>query len=286
MDQRQFAELLAIQDGVISMKQARECGLSDDAIQWRLDAGLWHSLTRGVYLVAGHPRSHRTRLRAAVMGAGRDAVAHGASAAWWHGLRATAPSRPTITIPSKRWIDRTGIDVRRRNLNFCDIEQVLGLSVTKVPLTVLETGDSLLMDRALQTQVTLEDLQETHERNLRYAGSAKAAELLTVAATGGRSEAERLFHRIIGPLVGWRAQVPIGPYQVDVAFEAARLIIEVDGWRWHKDAARNSDDLRRQNYLMNLGWRVLRYDWHRLNNEPEAVLAEVEEAAKMQNAPR
>ncbi|CAM3874472.1 hypothetical protein [Smaragdicoccus niigatensis] len=200
------------------MPQARECGLSADAIQWRLDAGQWDSLTRGVYLVAGHPRSHRTRLRAAVLGAGREAAAHGASAAWWHNLSTTAPTRPTITIPAKRWIDRTGIDVRRRNLHSCDMEEVLGLSVTTIPLTVLETGDSLLMDRALQTRVTLTELREAHDRNLRYAGSAKAAELLAVAATGGRSEAERLLHRIIRPLVGWRAQLPIGPYQVDAAF--------------------------------------------------------------------
>ncbi|WP_255222399.1 DUF559 domain-containing protein [Smaragdicoccus niigatensis] len=62
--------------------------------------------------------------------------------------------------------------------------------------------------------------------------------------------------------------------------------MEVDGWRWHKDAKRNSEDLRRQNFLMNLGWRVLRYDWHRLRHEPEAVLAEVENAIKLKAGPR
>ncbi|MCE5291690.1 MAG: DUF559 domain-containing protein [Nocardiaceae bacterium] len=286
MDRQTLADILVIQDGVITTKQALACGLSVQAIQRRVSGKLWVRLAKGVYLADGHPRSHRTRLRAAVLSAGKDAVAYGRSAAWWHGLLDDPPNRPTITIPTKRWIERSKVDIRRRKLAEEDLTVVAGLAVTAVPLTVLESLDSVLMDRALQSRVSLRQLQIAHDRNLPRAGSARAGVLLRVAADGGRSAAERLLHRIIRELPGWRPQFAVGPFQLDAAFVEAKLGIEVDGWRWHKDAERNSEDLRRQNYLVGLGWRIFRYDWHRLDREPEEVLAEIEDALRLQGTDR
>lgn len=59
-----------------------------------------------------------------------------------------------------------------------------------------------------------------------------------------------------------------------------KLGIEVDGWRWHADAQRNSRDMQRQNVIGIAGWFVLRYDWHRLNNDGPGVVAEIEAALK------
>jgi very-short-patch-repair endonuclease len=78
------------------------------------------------------------------------------------------------------------------------------------------------------------------------------------------TEAERrLWSRLRGrQLEGWRfrRQAPLGPYVVDFACLAARLVIEVDGgqhsWRAERDAARSS-------WLETNGFQVLRF-W---NNE-------------------
>ncbi|CAM3825151.1 type IV toxin-antitoxin system AbiEi family antitoxin domain-containing protein [Smaragdicoccus niigatensis] len=286
MDKQKLAEILVLQDGVITTKQALTCGLSVQAIQRRVSGKLWVRLAKGVYLADGHPRSHRTRLRTAVLSTGKDAATFGRSAAWWHGLSEDPPNLPTITIPTKRWIERTGADIRRRKLPEEDLTVVAGLAVTTVPLTVLESLDSVLMDRALQLRVSLRQLQIAHERNLPRGGAARAGVLLRVAADGGRSAAELRLHRIIRELPGWQPQFAVGPIHLDAAFVEAKLGIEVDGWRWHKDARRNSEDLRRQNYLVNLGWRILRYDWHRPDREPREVLAEIEAALKMQGTDR
>lgn len=55
----------------------------------------------------------------------------------------------------------------------------------------------------------------------------------------------------------FRRQVPIGPFIVDFLCKEVSLVIELDGWS-HTD--RGKYDLRRQAYLEEEGYRVLRID--------------------------
>lgn len=269
-----LARVLARQDGVVSLKQALTCGMSQDIVQRKVASGEWRRCGPSVYRDRSHEWSAAAKLRAAVLSAGKEAAAHGISAAWWHGLTEKAPTAQHITIPKKRYLVRPpGVHVRARDLPRRDLKVVRGLLVTTIPLAVLESNDSVLMDPALQTRVTLSLLQETHERHPGRAGAKQAARLLKSAGEGGRSEAERMLHRILRTdgLSGWRAQVESCGFMLDVAFEAERVGLEVDGWRWHRDAQRNSQDLKRQNILTNAGWRILRFDWHRLNSDASGV---------------
>ena len=63
--------------------------------------------------------------------------------------------------------------------------------------------------------------------------------------------------------------------RVDFCFAAARLVVEVDGARWHRDPAR---DQSRDNALAALGWRVLRFTWHDVVHDSATVLATVRAA--------
>ena len=274
---------IAAQDGVITLAQARGHGMSPDAVERMVKSGRWRRLHLGVYQSVDHKPSAASRLRAGVFATG--GVAHGLSAAWWHGLVDTAPSVHTVTIPPKRRIEAPrGVRIRRTKLDAADQVKLKGVATTTIPLTVLEVGDSILIDQVLQRGVTIAGLNRALERNARRAGMKRARALVAVAASGGRSEAERLAHRIMRPIPGWRAQLPVGPYWLDVAFEDIKLGIEVDGWRWHKDSRRNSEDLKRQNALVNAGWRLLRFDWHRLNSDPAGVLDEILELRRFARA--
>jgi very-short-patch-repair endonuclease len=62
----------------------------------------------------------------------------------------------------------------------------------------------------------------------------------------------------------FRRQVPIGPYVADFACMAARLLIEVDGWRHGNEGNRLRDETRTR-WLEKEGFRVIRI-W---NNEIE-----------------
>jgi Transcriptional regulator, AbiEi antitoxin len=64
------------QSGVISCAQARATGLSQDAVDRRVASGRWERLHPGVYLAADHPHTDEVRMRAAVLWAGKDAVAY------------------------------------------------------------------------------------------------------------------------------------------------------------------------------------------------------------------
>ncbi|CAM3824461.1 type IV toxin-antitoxin system AbiEi family antitoxin domain-containing protein [Smaragdicoccus niigatensis] len=273
-----ISKVLAIQDGVITMKQARDCGLSEDAVLRKVRSGEWIRHAKGVYQSAGHRRTHVTRFRVAMFSLGTDAVAHGPSAAWWHGLTDTAPAKHSITVPQKRTTGRPGVSVRRRNLRPEDIATVRGVRTTDIPLTVLEVGDSVLMDQALQKHISMNDLEAAYARNRNCTGSRRAKELLDVARTGGRSEAERLTHRILKPIAGWRPQLTVNGKYLDIGFEELRIGLEIDGWRWHKDSHRNGKDMQRQNSIVLAGWTILRYDWHRLANDADGVLEEVQAA--------
>lgn len=66
--------------------------------------------------------------------------------------------------------------------------------------------------------------------------------------------------------------------RVDFCFEGARLVIEVDGQKWHGDPAL---DRAVDNRLVAAGWRVLRYTWAEVVHASAAVLAEIAEALEV-----
>jgi very-short-patch-repair endonuclease len=63
-------------------------------------------------------------------------------------------------------------------------------------------------------------------------------------------------HRLMS--LGFRRQVPIGPYIVDFACASHRLIVEVDGIQ-HAEAEVAERDSVRTAYLQGRGWTLLRF---------------------------
>jgi very-short-patch-repair endonuclease len=63
-------------------------------------------------------------------------------------------------------------------------------------------------------------------------------------------------HRLMG--LGFRRQHPLGPFIVDFACPAARVIVEMDGSQHACDEA-EAMDARRTAWLESEGWQVLRF---------------------------
>lgn len=72
------------------------------------------------------------------------------------------------------------------------------------------------------------------------------------------------------------AQLPIGPYRVDIALTdgPARLVIECDGRAFHSTEAQLLSDRRRDRELMLMGWRVIRYSGSEIHKSADACAAE------------
>jgi very-short-patch-repair endonuclease len=276
--------VLARQAGVISRRQALVAGLSADAIDRRLRTRRWRPLHPCVYLASGHRADDEVKLRSALLWAGESAVLSGVAAAWWHGMAERAPASVGITVGRhRRPRPRPGVAVRRRTLAADDLVLHRGLAVTAPPLTALEAAvemggpGSLLLDRALQRWVRFPAVYAAYCRNLGSHGSAAAGRMLVAAADRSASVAERLLISMLreSGAAGWQCAFPAAGHAIDIAFPAAKVAIEVDGWAWHMDAERAAADKRRQNALVRAGWTILRYTWHDLVERPKFVLAEI-----------
>src|SRR5260370_892518 len=72
------------QHGLLMHDQLSALGFSNDAIAGMVASGWLEKVERGLYLVAGAPRTWRQQLRAGVFSGGEQAVAsHEAAAALW-----------------------------------------------------------------------------------------------------------------------------------------------------------------------------------------------------------
>ncbi|CAN5615207.1 type IV toxin-antitoxin system AbiEi family antitoxin domain-containing protein [soil metagenome] len=273
-------------DGVITLAQALECGLSRSAVKRRVHSGHWRRCGPAVYFVDDRPFSTAARIRAAVWSYGPEAVATGVSAAWWHQLTPEAPQLVEVTVPrAHNGRPRTGTRLRRRNLKKTDIVEQADLRVTSLDLTAIEAavrrdGGPAVMDTALQRHTELPDLWRAHVGNKGRHGSPRARIFLQSAADGSRSKAERLFIALLRKhhITGWKANHPVGGYVVDVAFLASKVAVEIDGWAFHSDPDKFEKDRKRQNALILNGWQVLRFTWRDLVEQPERVIAELQRA--------
>ena len=149
-----------------------------------------------------------------------------------------------------------------------------------------------LLDRALQTRVSLSDLRLAHYRNLGMHGSTSAGHLLRAAADGSAAASERRFIALLkgAGIRGWRVNYPWNPANdkttVDIAFVTERLAIEIDGWAWHHSPDRFQRDRAKQIQLVGAGWTVLRFTWFDLTNRPDDVIRQVRAALDIARSAR
>lgn len=68
-------------------------------------------------------------------------------------------------------------------------------------------------------------------------------------------------------------QYPIGPYWADFAIPKYKLVIELDGYRYHKD--RKDHDRRRDAYMYRQGWKVIRFSYLDVKNNRSQTLAKL-----------
>lgn len=277
------------QDGVIALEQALALGYSHTTVRRKVARKEWIRVAYRVYQLASHEVSPRATIRAAMLSVGDEAVLVGPAAAWWWGLLDDRPAPIEIAVAREtRRRRRPGVLVVRRTVPASDRTTRRGLRVTTLVATVLDAAATLgttrgarIMDRALQRRVvTLEALRHAQLKRSGRRGAPVTAGLLALAAGGAVSEAERLAHstmRLAG-IRGWRANVPVevpgfGRAVLDVVFDEEKVILEIDGWAYHRDLRAFLVDGPRQTALVADGWVVVRTHWYELTATPEVVVA-------------
>jgi predicted transcriptional regulator of viral defense system len=285
---------------VFGLDQLRELGLTARAVQDRTVNGGLHRIHHTVYSLV--PRELLTRdgwFMAAVLACGPGALLSHRSAAALHGL-VNGWGRIEVTVPGRNRRRHQGVIVHRSTtLAPTDATVVNRIPCTTVARTLFDFSEVALyrqaeraFDQAESLRVfDLRALEDQLRRNPTRAGANTVRSILDaydIGSTLTRSEIEDLMFmasRDIGlptPLVNeWLDLGDGGPMiQPDFMWPEQRLIIEVDGYKWHGTRRRFEEDRRRDQRALVAGWivvrtteRQLKYELAQLQRTIERLLA-------------
>ncbi len=262
------------QNEVITRRQLEACGMSSTAIARRVKRGWLHRKHQGVYAVGRADLSPAGVFHAAVLAIGPDALLAGRSTAAHLGFWPYGPIDVVEVTVARRTRSRRGITVRSVD----DLPRACrttrhGVPTTTAPHALLDLAGSpstdevfarTLHEAEVQNWVTHEQLRTELERHPTHPGRARLERELGWGPTPTRSPPE---DRLVDLLRrrGFRnfetnARIAGLPrwIEVDVLFPAHKLVIEVDGDRFHKTRYRRKRDARKRAIVEAAGLRVIR----------------------------
>jgi very-short-patch-repair endonuclease len=74
--------------------------------------------------------------------------------------------------------------------------------------------------------------------------------------------------------------VRVGPYEVDFLWQAERVIVETDGYRYHRGSQAFEDDHDRDLILRGLDYDVRHFSYRQVTESPQRVAAAVRQALR------
>jgi very-short-patch-repair endonuclease len=265
----------AEQHGCLTAGQAMRCGLSAEAVRRRVRDGRWRRVLPKTYVLRAAPSTWEQRLFAALLWAGETAAASGLSAAALWGFPDFSPGPVEISHSGARQ-SRGQVLVRRVRLEPTDVTRIRGIPVTTPARTLADLAgrvDGARLDAALHyclhdrltTAAALQDLSERRSGpGFPGAGRLRAS---LAAYAGGPAAASPLEVRLDrrlrasgfpSPRRQHEVMVDGHRYYLDFAWPAARLAVEVDGYRWHSSRTAWLRDRQRLAALRRKGWTVVR----------------------------
>jgi very-short-patch-repair endonuclease len=278
-----LAALAAEQHGVVATRQLLAIGYSAEQIERRAKLARLHRLRRGIYAVGHTHLTARGYWIAAVLACGPDAVlSHRAAAALW-GLRSTPSGLIDVTAPSAHHL--TGIRCHvTQHLHPDDHTIIDAIPVTTIPRAMLDLAETLHSQRlrTLLEAAQRQDLLDPRAFDAviaRHPGRhglkllRQALTALTDEAPWTQSEFERRFLELIREtgLPEPQVNVIVEGELADFYWPEHNLIVELDGWEFHKTKAKFTADRRRDTKLQIAGYRVIRLTYDRVRYESRAT---------------
>jgi very-short-patch-repair endonuclease len=269
-----ISQLAEQQQGYATRQQLLALGVSADSIRRRLEAGEWITRYAGVYAI-GHRSPGPIPIAAAVvLACGDDAVlSHDSAVALWGFGR--WPTRQEVIAPHQR--RRKGIvSHRSATLTPHDVTVQYGIRVTTPARTICDIAPRRTDDQLLEA---VDDARAGG-----YLGPTALKELIgrcrrlsrLVDPDSGptRSKLERAFKRFAKKyeLPPYRLNVWLHGYEVDVVFDAEKLIVELDGWIFHRGRRSHDENRERDTHLKDHGFDTIRITSKRLGEREAARL--------------
>jgi very-short-patch-repair endonuclease len=277
------ARLAELQRGLASRAQLLAVGLSGTEIKSRIERGLLHPVHRGVYRV-GHTASLEFAAEmAAVLACGPRTVLSGRSAGYVWALLPRPRGPVQVSGAARR--ERPGVRGHRVPVDSSEVTRCRGIPITSVARTVVDVAaeldplqlETVVAEAERRRLLRRRDLAASAELAVHRRGAARVRELLHrqhgPALT--RSDTEKRLLRLVraSGLPAPDHNVPFGIYELDTVWRGARLVVELDGWEFHRTRADFERDRARDAELQASGFAVLRFTWRQVRYQPELVLA-------------
>lgn len=290
------------QHGLLTRRDLQALGISQSRMARAVRRGELVKRGRGIYALPDVPLEPDVR---STSRAHHGVVSHDTAARWWGMELAHAPASNHLTVPRNRgrrrdaimgWtLHRADVPARERMIK-------LGLCVTTPVRTVLDCARMLsladavaLADSALRKRlVTLAALHAAVAGLPRGPGRRKAQSVVACLDAKSGSVLESLLRVLLrqygllppetqfaftdaaGRLVGY----------FDFAWPALHLIVEADGFEFHRQREHLRRDCRRHNAITLRGWWLLRFTWEDVVLFPEQVVETVRETIRSLEATR
>ncbi|HKF15784.1 MAG TPA: DUF559 domain-containing protein [Candidatus Dormibacteraeota bacterium] len=274
--------------GPFTLAEARQAGLT----RRQLQGASWRRIGSGLYVWAALADNPALLLAAVHRHLPAAAAFSGQTAAWLHGLELPPCDPVEVTIPESCGISaRAGMIVRRALLADQDVVERRRMRVTSAVRTLADLSRRLplveavvAVDMALHSEVV--DLGQLHAymaAHRRRKGVAQLRQVIELAEPASESAMETRLRLLLvqAGLPRPEAQVPLhderGHFlgRPDLYYRLQRLGVEYDGGT-HRDSL--LEDNRRQNRLLNAGFRLLRFAAADVHRTPDSVVAVVRAA--------
>jgi hypothetical protein len=296
LDRAALAAILRAQDSVISLQQALACGLTRNALAYRIRPhGPWQRLLPGSYVAhTGLPTAVQKDM-AALLYAGPGSVLTGPAAL--RGLRVSAAEldRRDVLVPASR---------RPRSVGFVTIHRTTRMperfacegrrSYTLPPRALADTARSMTSLREVRALIAgaiqrgdcpLEMLlPELRDGQIRH--SSLLRQVLGEAVGGIRSVAEAELKDLIEqaglprPTFNARLFAADGTFiaSPDAWWHDAGVAVEVDSRQWHLRPDDWEKTMRRHAAMSRHGILVLHFTPSQIRSEPTTVIAALTDA--------
>jgi very-short-patch-repair endonuclease len=292
---RRIAGIAADQYGVVSAAQLRAAGLSDDAVRGRATAGRLYRLHRGVYAV-GHPAPAREGMwMAAILACGKGAseprraarpgtetraltvldrwgaaLSHRSAAELWELLPPAEGRRVEVSIAGTGGKEpRHGIHVHRSRTLTAELVTAHRRIPATTPARTIADLRRAPKTRGCPASVPPWELRRAIRR-AEVLGLPTGMEHLTERTRSGLEQAFLRLCRHAG-LPRPEVNIRIGSLEVDFLWREHRLVVETDGYRYHRGRAAFEKDRQRDLELRTRGYDVVRLSENQISRDPRRV---------------
>jgi very-short-patch-repair endonuclease len=299
-----LSRLAARQYGLITRTQALEIGLTPRQIDRRLASGALVLVRCGVYRVVAAPRSFEQALMAACLATG-GVASHRAAAALLT-LRGIEKPPVEITVAGGSHRALEGVVIHHaQSLRAVDLAKFAGIPMTKPARTLLDLGavasnlvQGAAEDALFRGMVSVDGLWRVLERSggRGRRGAAVLRRILEARDPAQAPTESTLEDEIVAVLRRFGLPEPVRqhkvprpgrkPLRLDIAYPAELVDIEGDGLRWHTSTQDAQRDRERANFLVTLGYVILRFTVDDVRRRPGEVAGQVEKvrAARVRRA--